>query len=207
MDEQNMQANASHPGKKLPAGHPPQYPSAAFQGPPGHTGYPGPQPVYPGPQPGYPGPQSGYSGPQPGYPGPQSGYPGPQPGYPEPQPGYPVLPASYSGAGPAGFSVQYNQPSGPAGAPWMPTPPPPLNCPPGLEYLSQIDQVLIHQQIELLEVLTGFETNNKYEIKNSLGQRIFFAAEDTDCCTRNCCGPSRPFTMRIVDNTGREVVT
>ncbi|XP_035751122.1 phospholipid scramblase 1 isoform X4 [Egretta garzetta] len=56
-------------------------------------------------------------------------------------------------------------------------------------------------------VLTGFETNNKYEIKNTLGQRVYFAAEDTDCCTRNCCGPSRPFTLRIIDNLGHEVIT
>ena len=27
----------------------------------------------------------------------------------------------------------------------------PPDCPPGLEYLTQIDQVLVHQQIELLE--------------------------------------------------------
>ncbi|XP_062069446.1 phospholipid scramblase 1-like isoform X2 [Lepus europaeus] len=72
---------------------------------------------------------------------------------------------------------------------------------------SKIDQVLIHQQVELLEVLTGFETQNKYEIRNSLGQRVFLAVEDTDCCTRNCCGASRPFTLRILDNTGREVMT
>ncbi|XP_039707522.1 phospholipid scramblase 1-like isoform X3 [Pteropus medius] len=76
-----------------------------------------------------------------------------------------------------------------------------------LQQHSKIDQILIHQQVELLEVLIGFETNNKYEIKNSLGQRIYFAAEDTDCCTRNCCGASRPFTMRILDNMGREVMT
>ncbi|XP_050822056.1 phospholipid scramblase 1 isoform X1 [Gopherus flavomarginatus] len=107
--------------------------------------------------------------------------------------------------GPGGLPVQ-NQPSGPSGAAWMPAPPPPLNCPPGLEYLSQIDQILVHQQIELLEVLTGFETNNKYEIKNSLGQRVYFAAEENDCCTRNCCGPSRPFTMKIIDNMGQEVI-
>ncbi|XP_063105226.1 phospholipid scramblase 1 isoform X3 [Cavia porcellus] len=70
-----------------------------------------------------------------------------------------------------------------------------------------IDQILVHQQIELLEVLVGFETNNKYEIKNSLGQRVYFAVEDNDCCTRNCCGPARPFTLKILDNLGREVVT
>ncbi|XP_034517758.1 phospholipid scramblase 1 isoform X4 [Ailuropoda melanoleuca] len=177
------QMNASYPGTDLPPGYPPEYPSAAFQGPPGHTGYPGPQ----------------------------AGYPGPQAGYPGPQGGYPIPPAGYSGAGPVGFPVQhqpvYNQPGGPAGVPWMPAPPPPLDCPPGLEYLSQIDQILVHQQIELLEALTGFETNNKYEIKNSFGQRIYFATEDTDFCTRNCCGDSRPFTMRILDNMGREVIT
>lgn len=29
---------------------------------------------------------------------------------------------------------------------------------------------------------------------------------DTDCCTRNICGPSRAFTINIVDNTNREVM-
>ncbi|XP_045395376.1 phospholipid scramblase 1-like isoform X2 [Lemur catta] len=183
--------NTPHPRTDVPPpGYPPQYPPAALQGPPGHTEYPKPQA---------------------GYPVPPADYSVPPAGYPVPPAGYPVPPPGYSHAGPAGFAVQnqpvYNQPGGPAGVPWMPAPPPPLNCPPGLEYLSQINQVLIHQQIELLEVLTGFETNNKYEIKNSLGQRVYFAVEDTDFCTRNCCGPSRPFTLRIIDNMGKEVIT
>lgn len=176
----------THPEKNFPAGYNPQVPPVGFQGPPGQTGYPGP----PG----------GYIGPPAGYPGPNSAYPGPYPGPPIP-------PGSSAGAGQPGFPVQSQPGYGPAGVPWMPTPPVPLNCPPGLEYLTQIDQILVHQQIELLEVLTGFETNNRYEIKNSLGQRVYFAVEDTDCCTRNCCGPSRPFTLRILDNLGREVVT
>ncbi|XP_045150969.1 phospholipid scramblase 1 [Echinops telfairi] len=167
-NKQNAHMTAPQPGPHLPAGYAPQYPPAAFQGPPGHAGYPGPQA------------------------------------------GYPPPPAGFYGATSTGFPVHnqpvYSQQGGPAGIPWMPAPAAPLNCPPGLEYLCQIDQLLIHQQVELLEVLTGFETNNKYEIKNSLGQRVYFAVEDTDCCTRNCCGPGRPFTMKILDNMGREVM-
>lgn len=129
------------------------------------------------------------------------------------------FPGTYQAAGSYGFQAQpmgvpggfvvppvQNQPTM-DGTIWMPIPPSIPNCPPGLEYLTQIDQILIHQQLEILEIVTGFEENNKYELKNALGQRVYFAAEDTDCLTRNCCGSSRPFTIRIVDNLGREVIT
>ncbi|XP_045395369.1 phospholipid scramblase 1-like [Lemur catta] len=146
-----------------------------------------------------------------GYPKPQAGYPVPPTDCPVPLAGYPVPPPGYSHAGPAGFAVQnqpvYNRAGGPAGVPWMPAPPRPLNCPLGLEYLSQLDLILIHQQIELTEVLFGFESNNTYEIKNKFGQRIYIAAEDTNFCNRNCCGPNRPFTLNILDNMCREVIT
>ncbi|CAH1774906.1 unnamed protein product, partial [Owenia fusiformis] len=81
-----------------------------------------------------------------------------------------------------------------------------VGCPPGLEYLTQIDQILIHQQLELLEVVTGFETKNRYAIKNSMGQQVYFAQEESDCCMRQCCGPQRGFTMHITDNLGQEVI-
>ncbi len=51
------------------------------------------------------------------------------------------------------------------------------NVPPGLEYLTMIDQLLVKQKVELLEAFTGFETNNKYSIKNSMGQHVYYAVE------------------------------
>ena len=36
-------------------------------------------------------------------------------------------------------------------AQWMEAPQAAPNCPPGLEYLTQVDQLLVHQQIELFE--------------------------------------------------------
>ncbi|ETE59375.1 Phospholipid scramblase 3, partial [Ophiophagus hannah] len=97
-----------------------------------------------------------------------------------------------------------------------------------------VDQILIHQKVELQSVaepityftlstsrsplslsllypflsaaFIGFEGNNKYEVRNSLGQHIFHAEEQNDCCTRNCCGSLRRFSMRIDDPSGREVI-
>ncbi|XP_042315083.1 phospholipid scramblase family member 5 [Sceloporus undulatus] len=83
----------------------------------------------------------------------------------------------------------------------------PAALPPGLEYLSQLDQIIIHQQVELLQVILGTETCSKYEIKNHMGQRVYFAVEENGCFDRNFCSPLRAFTMRIMDNTGREVIT
>merc|ERR1719450_668096 len=137
---------------------------------------------------------------------PGSGYPLPQAGYPPPQAGYPP---------PEGVMPMTQQPQamGPAGAAgyggMMPAPQAgmvPANCPPGLEYLTQIDQLIVKQKVELLEALTGFETKNKYKIKNSMGQDVYKAKEDTDCCTRMCCGPGRPFDMIIRDNADNEVI-
>ncbi|XP_060951776.1 phospholipid scramblase 2-like [Limanda limanda] len=145
--------------------------------------------------------------------------------YPVPQGGY----GDPGQAPPPGFNMGYNQ--GPPPVMYQPGPvvtapgqeyggPPqaispapahgqaasPVGVPPGLEYLAQIDQILIHQKVELLEAFIGFETNNQYEIKNSLGQKIYKAKEKNDCCTRNCCGSLRSFDMKIKDTMDQEVI-
>lgn len=57
-----------------------------------------------------------------------------------------------------------------------------------------------------ISAFTGFETKNKFTIKNSLGQKVYYAVEESDCLTRNCCGPIRPFDMRILDNYQNHII-
>merc|ERR1739844_620969 len=108
---------------------------------------------------------------------------------------------NYSGTAPPIMQQPYGM-----GAPPMVSAQPPPGCPPGLQYLTMVDQLLVKQKVEILEAFTGFETANKYKIFNSLGQQVYIAKEDTDCCTRQCCGPIRPFDMNICDNQGMEVI-
>ncbi|KAL4221487.1 hypothetical protein ACF0H5_019744 [Mactra antiquata] len=160
-----------------------------------------PPPAYGAPQ------QPGYG--QPPYGQPQPGYGQPPPGYGQPQPGYgqPPPPAGYQGQpyGQPGMPMQ-GAPGQPPVQQWMARPQGVPGCPPGLEYLCQIDQLLVKQQVELLEAFTGWETSNKYKVQNSMGQQVYFAAEESDMCQRQCCGPQRSFTMHITDNAGQEII-
>ncbi|KAJ8004161.1 hypothetical protein DPEC_G00155910 [Dallia pectoralis] len=148
-------------------------------------------------------------------------YPAPtNPGFPPPDCVIPTAPPMMT----APFShhnAVYPAPTHPGDPPippaYMPPPAPalmpaptcqlrPTGCPPGLEYLLQIDQLLVHQTFHLAELL-GWEVRNSYSVKNSIGQQVFLAEEENDCCTLQCFGPSRPFTFHIRDNLGQEVLT
>ncbi|XP_070539456.1 phospholipid scramblase 1-like [Ptychodera flava] len=83
----------------------------------------------------------------------------------------------------------------------------PMNCPPGLEYLTQIDQILVYQKRQFSEMLCGCERKNEYRLCNSMGQQIYHAQEDTGFWNRQCCGRMRPFAMHLRDNSEREVLT
>ena len=43
----------------------------------------------------------------------------------------------------------------------------------GLEYLSRIDGLFVKQLVEVLEIVTGFETENKFHILNKNGQIVY----------------------------------
>ena len=121
---------------------------------------------------------------------------------------------------------------------WMQAPSPPPGCPPGLEYLTLVDQLLCQQVVQFLilsdmcnvcsksfhsphsktpggakrssfseywmclfelmeafEMMTHYETKNRYVVRNSMGQQIYYAVEESGTCMRLCCGKNRGFSM------------
>ncbi|XP_059175516.1 phospholipid scramblase 1-like [Physella acuta] len=88
----------------------------------------------------------------------------------------------------------------------MPRPEPIPGCPPGLEYLTAVDQLICKQEVNFLEALLGFEAANKYKIFNTLEQQVYTCLEESDACNRNCWGPQRGFVFHIVDNNNQEVM-
>lgn len=60
-----------------------------------------------------------------------------------------------------------------------------------IKALERTNFAFIKQKIELLEVVTNFETKNRYNvfIRNPDGTTTFLykAKEESGCCARNCC--------------------
>lgn len=90
---------------------------------------------------------------------------------------------------------------------WMPMPAPMPNCPPGLELLTQLDNIHVLQHFQPVELMVNFEVNNKYDVRNNENQMVFMVNEDTDDVTRNTYQSLRPFVLRVTDAMGREVMT
>jgi len=73
----------------------------------------------------------------------------------------------------------------------------------GMDILAAVPGVYIKQKVEMMEVVTNIETENKYKIKEyfpatrTAGRKLFKAKEDSDCCTRQLCGPNRPFNLNF----------
>uniref|UniRef100_A0A8R1DPY3 Phospholipid scramblase n=1 Tax=Caenorhabditis japonica TaxID=281687 RepID=A0A8R1DPY3_CAEJA len=60
----------------------------------------------------------------------------------------------------------------PPGSALMSLPPPMHGVPTGLEYLTYLDTVMMYQIKELFEIITDWDSKNKYVLKNANGEQI-----------------------------------
>jgi hypothetical protein len=73
----------------------------------------------------------------------------------------------------------------------------------GYSILNSLDQIKIKQKFEVLEALTGFETQNEYNILDKNGVKLFKAKEESDCLQRQCLpGDCRAFEYYITHHVG-----
>jgi len=68
------------------------------------------------------------------------------------------------------------------------------------DFLMESSTLLIKQQLERLEVLTGFETRNRYTIHGR--GRVLFAAEESSTAGLLFLRSARPLTLRVMDGEG-----
>ena len=67
--------------------------------------------------------------------------------------------------------------------------------------LSEVDQILVRQEVEHFEAMSGIETENSYVVLGAAAQRAKFrmlAIEQSGVLARLVCGSRRPFTMKLV---------
>jgi len=76
-----------------------------------------------------------------------------------------------------------------------------------VERLSSISGLVVSQEKEWGEVLTGFETKNKYAISDESGRRLYLAAEEAgSTLLRLFLKALRPFTIAVLTEGGEVVL-
>ena len=70
----------------------------------------------------------------------------------------------------------------------------------------QVDHLIIRQKRKTVEILTAWESKNKYDISDNAGTELFKAAEQSDTMDRQCCGAYRAFDMMIEDLQGNVLI-
>ena len=73
--------------------------------------------------------------------------------------------------------------------------------------LTQYPERIVKQEIEFMEVFTGFETANRYSVRTPDGAELLYAYEESGKISRLFLRNHRPLTIHFVDNDGNEVFT
>ena len=76
-----------------------------------------------------------------------------------------------------------------------------------MERLSSIRGLVVSQQKEWGEILTGFETRNRYAISDVSGNRLYLAAEEAgSMLLRWFLKALRPFTIAVLTESGQVIL-
>lgn len=79
-----------------------------------------------------------------------------------------------------------------------------------LERLAAARTLKVQQQVEKLEAFTGFETRNRYAVKDDSGNQVLFAEEEAgemaEALSRFFLKAARPFTIELETVHGEPVV-
>lgn len=75
-----------------------------------------------------------------------------------------------------------------------------------MEKLHEHAMLVVQQKKEWAEILTSFETKNKYDILDATGKHIYTAAEESPFLLRLLLKRLRPFTMHILSSSGDSVL-
>ena len=77
-----------------------------------------------------------------------------------------------------------------------------------MEILESLNALAIQQKKEWGEIITDFETKNRYAVFSSIGEELFLAAEeDSPFLLRWFLKALRPFRMRVLDMQGESVLS
>ncbi|EPB73817.1 hypothetical protein ANCCEY_07107 [Ancylostoma ceylanicum] len=76
----------------------------------------------------------------------------------------------------------------------------------GIEVLNTLNGLVVKQRVQMIEVITGIDVNNKYDIYAPTGELLFHAYEKSRFLMRFCAGSRRPFEMHIIDAAGQEFI-
>ncbi|KAK7162639.1 hypothetical protein R3I93_006851 [Phoxinus phoxinus] len=86
----------------------------------------------------------------------------------------------------------------------------PYHCPSHLETLTWIDQLFVYKEKtpeeRLKEAFFGIKSNNRYEVKDDTGNKIFRIIEDNASWKRNFYRASRSFTMNVFNESNQEII-
>jgi uncharacterized protein YxjI len=62
------------------------------------------------------------------------------------------------------------------------------------------NKIVVKQELEPIEIFTGFETKNKYSVCDESGKKLCYAFEESGFLGRQFLGRNRPLKINMIDN-------